>query len=506
MSSRRARCCARSSSPSASASRGRRSARRCGVSRRSGSSRSSRTRGVRVRTLSHDDLREAFLVRAELEALVTEIAARKMTPEALAELEECEKRFARLTKEIRSHEPGGEPALADGGLDAREPCVPRRALPGGGACRTSSRWRRARAARSPGRPSGRRSTRSSSASTSGTRPSTARSGRRSRRGSVAGARVLAHEHVMHSFRAADHDPRPRRRRLGAQLSFTTRPELRGTFGAVASTHWLATQTGMAVLERGGNAFDAVCAAGFVLQVVEPHLNGPGGDLPAVFWPAESGKPLVLCAQGVAPAAATIERFRVARARARAGHRVEAACVPGSFGGWLLLLEQFGTWPLDDVLAYAIGYAEHGYPVVAGITATIARPSRCCASGPGRPSSTCRLREPGLDVPQPAARRDLAAPARRVRRDGRRRSPRLLRGLRRRRDRPLLAREHGGLLTGDDLASLAGDARAAGDGRLPRAHGLQDGSVGAGPRGAAAAAPARRLRPLGRSARRSSCTS
>ena len=63
-------------------------------------------RGVRVRTLSHEDLREAFLVRAELEALVTEVAAQKMTPESLAELDECEKRFARLTKEVRSHDPG----------------------------------------------------------------------------------------------------------------------------------------------------------------------------------------------------------------------------------------------------------------------------------------------------------------------------------------------------------------------------------------------------------------
>ena len=65
------------------------------------------------------------------------------------------------------------------------------------------------------------------------------------------------------------------------MSFTTRPELRGTFGMVASTHWLASGAGMAVLERGGNAFDAAVAAGFVLQVVEPHLNGPGGDVPAV---------------------------------------------------------------------------------------------------------------------------------------------------------------------------------------------------------------------------------
>jgi gamma-glutamyltranspeptidase/glutathione hydrolase len=156
------------------------------------------------------------------------------------------------------------------------------------------------------------------------------------------------------------------------VSFTTRPELRGTFGAVASTHWLATASGMAVLERGGNAFDAACAAGFVLQVVEPHLNGPGGDLPAVFWSAERGEALVLCAQGVSPAAATIERYRSLGHELVPGTGLLAACVPGAVGGWLLLLEQFGTWPLAHVLEFAIGYAEHGYPVVPGITMTIER--------------------------------------------------------------------------------------------------------------------------------------
>ena len=78
---------------------------------------------------------------------------------------------------------------------------------------------------------------------------------------------------------------------------------------VASTHWLASAAGMAVLERGGNAFDAAVAAGFTLQVVEPHLNGPGGEVPALLYPVERGEPLTLCGQGVAPAAATIERYR-----------------------------------------------------------------------------------------------------------------------------------------------------------------------------------------------------
>ena len=126
------------------------------------------------------------------------------------------------------------------------------------------------------------------------------------------------------------------------MTFTTRPELRGTFGAVASTHWLASAAGMAVLERGGNAFDAACAAGFVLQVVEPHLNGPGGDLPAVFWSAERGEALVLCAQGVTPQAATIEHLRELGHDLVPGTGLLAACVPGAFDGWLTLLEQFGT--------------------------------------------------------------------------------------------------------------------------------------------------------------------
>jgi gamma-glutamyltranspeptidase / glutathione hydrolase len=152
--------------------------------------------------------------------------------------------------------------------------------------------------------------------------------------------------------------------------FTTRPELRGTFGMVASTHWLASQTGMAVLERGGNAFDAAVATGFVLQVVEPHLNGPGGELPALFWSVDRREPLALCGQGVAPAAATIERFHELGHELIPGTGVLAACVPGGFGGWLLLLRDFGTWRLEDVVAFAIGYAEHGYPLHERVRTTI----------------------------------------------------------------------------------------------------------------------------------------
>jgi len=154
------------------------------------------------------------------------------------------------------------------------------------------------------------------------------------------------------------------------MSFTTRPELRGTFGMVASTHWLASAAGMSVLERGGNAFDAAAATGFTLQVVEPHLNGPGGEVPALLWPVSRGEPVALCGQGVAPAAATIERYRELGHELVPGTGVLAACVPGAFGGWLLLLEEFGTWRLEDVLAFAIGYAEEGFPLLAAIRAKI----------------------------------------------------------------------------------------------------------------------------------------
>jgi len=152
--------------------------------------------------------------------------------------------------------------------------------------------------------------------------------------------------------------------------FTTRPELRGTFGMVASTHWCASAAGMAVLERGGNAFDAAVAAGFTLQVVEPHLNGPGGDMPAVLYDANADDVFVVCGQGPAPQAATIDAFRQRGVDLIPGTGLLPAVVPGAFGGWLLMLERFGTWRLADVLEFAIGFAENGFPVIPSITRTI----------------------------------------------------------------------------------------------------------------------------------------
>src|SRR3954464_9339389 len=145
---------------------------------------------------------------------------------------------------------------------------------------------------------------------------------------------------------------------------------------VASTHWLATAAGMAVLESDGNAFDAAVATGLALQVVEPHLNGPGGEVPVLFARGDagagrSGAPTVLSGQGVAPAAATIEAFRELALDLVPGTGLLAATVPGAVGAWLTLLRDHGTQSLDAVLRFAIEYAETGHPVHPRVVATVA---------------------------------------------------------------------------------------------------------------------------------------
>jgi gamma-glutamyltranspeptidase/glutathione hydrolase len=159
--------------------------------------------------------------------------------------------------------------------------------------------------------------------------------------------------------------------MGELPEFTTRPELAGTFGMVASTHWLASAAGLAVLEHGGNAFDAATAAGLVLQVVEPHLNGLGGEVPVIAHHAGRGETFVLCGQGTAPAAATPEAFAGLGLDLVPGSGLLAACVPGAFGAWMLLLREYGTLRLRDVMSYAIGYAASGYPLVPAISWGIA---------------------------------------------------------------------------------------------------------------------------------------
>ncbi|HEX3861047.1 MAG TPA: gamma-glutamyltransferase family protein [Stellaceae bacterium] len=152
--------------------------------------------------------------------------------------------------------------------------------------------------------------------------------------------------------------------------FTTRPEIRGTFGVVATTHWLASSVAMSVLEKGGNAFDAAVAAGFTLQVVEPHLNGPLGEAPILVYSARNRRCDMICGQGVAPQGATIAHYKGLGLDLIPGTGLLAASVPGAFDGWMRLLRDYGTMPLADLIEPALGYAENGYPLVGRIRDTI----------------------------------------------------------------------------------------------------------------------------------------
>ena len=153
--------------------------------------------------------------------------------------------------------------------------------------------------------------------------------------------------------------------------FTTRPEIEGTFGVVTSTHWIATAVGMAMLEKGGNAFDAGVATAFTLQVVEPHLNGPGGDVPVIVHDVQARPHR----GDLRPGAGAGQGDDRALPRARDSTWCPApACwrpaFPARSRSWMLLLRDYGTMRLRDVLEPAISYASNGYPLVERACATI----------------------------------------------------------------------------------------------------------------------------------------
>ena len=190
------------------------------------------------------------------------------------------------------------------------------------------------------------------------------------------------------------------------MTATLRPEIRGRFGVVASTHWIGSAVGFAALERGGNAFDAAVAAGFALQIVEPHLNGPGGEVPILGLPAGAAAPFVLCGQGVAPAAATPERFAALGLDLIPGTGHLPAVVPGAFDAWMLLLRDHGRLEPRDVLAPAVDLAERGFPLVHRAAASIhaiaahfrahwPESARVWLPGGAAPASGALVRTPGI---------------------------------------------------------------------------------------------------------------
>ena len=251
------------------------------------------------------------------------------------------------------------------------------------------------------------------------------------------------------------------------MSSATRPELLGTLGMVTSTHWLATAAGMAALEAGGNAFDAAVATGLALHVVEPHLNGLGGDAPIIG--ASAGETFVVSGQGTAPAAASHGAFAALGLDLIPGTGHLAAVVPGAFGAWMTLLERWGTLSLRDVMSAAIGYARDGYALIPQAATTIAAveqlfrehwpTSAAVYLRSGVPAARARFANPDLahTLERLLAAGEARGMSREAQIDGARRAfyegfvADAVQDFLRRPVRDSSGRDHAGLLTGADLA-------------------------------------------------------
>src|SRR5215212_7583847 len=143
---------------------------------------------------------------------------------------------------------------------------------------------------------------------------------------------------------------------------STRSAVMARNGVIATSQPLATAAGLRVLQSGGNAIDAAITAAGVLAVVEPTMNGVGGDLFAIVYSAKDKKIHGLNASGRAPAAATLEEFKK-RGLPRIPLRGElSVSVPGVVDGWSELVAKHGTRTLAQALGPAIGYARNGYAV------------------------------------------------------------------------------------------------------------------------------------------------
>jgi gamma-glutamyltranspeptidase/glutathione hydrolase len=157
--------------------------------------------------------------------------------------------------------------------------------------------------------------------------------------------------------------------VSGQQSVASRPavvigrsKVSSKLGIVAASQPLAARAGVQVLEHGGNAIDAAIAANAVLGLVEPHYNGIGGDLFAIYYEAKSKKLYGLNAGGWAPTGLTPAVLRSKGQTRMPGSGIYTVTVPGAIKGWETMRARFGRLPMADILAPAIYYAEDGFPV------------------------------------------------------------------------------------------------------------------------------------------------
>ena len=142
-----------------------------------------------------------------------------------------------------------------------------------------------------------------------------------------------------------------------------RSVVRAQHGMVASSQPLASQVGLEMLKRGGNAVDAAIAMAGVLNVTEPMMTGVGGDMFALVYWAKTKELKGLNASGRAPAALSLDYFAKHNIKQMPQTGMGSITVPGAFDGWVTLRDKYGTMKMTDLLAPAIDYAEHGFPVM-----------------------------------------------------------------------------------------------------------------------------------------------
>ena len=195
-----------------------------------------------------------------------------------------------------------------------------------------------------------------------------------------------------------------------------RSKIATQFGIVAASQPLAARAGVQILERGGHAVDAAIAANAVIGVVEPEMNGIGGDLFAMVSESAGGGPHGLNAGGWAPGGLTPGLLKAQGLTDMPFSGIHTVTVPGTVAGWAAMHRRFGRLPMADLLAPAIFYAEHGFPVSDVIAARWAQWTDKLSAD----SNAAATYLPNGRAPRSGelfANRDLAAALRRIASDG-----------------------------------------------------------------------------------------